>query len=230
MTALAIACLVFVGSHFLLSHPLRAWLVARLGAQGFLGVYSLVALGSFGWVIHAFGRVPATNPAYIPGDAGWAVASLVMWLASVLFAGSLIGNPALPAPGAAQAAMRPPAGVFAITRHPMMWGFALWAIVHMALWPTPENHILSSAILLLALGGSAGQDAKKAALLGDAWRGWQAGTAFVPFAGQLSGRISWRAAWPGLTVLVAGTTLWLAATWAHVPLGARLAAGIWRWF
>lgn len=227
--SLIVACCVFVGSHLALSHPLRGPLVQSMGEGPFRGLYTLFALVSFGWIIVAWRAMPATAPAHVPGDVGWGIASAVMLLASVLLAGSFVGNPALPAPNASSAAARNPLGVMAITRHPMMWGIALWALVHAALWPTPENRILTTAVLLLALIGSLGQDAKKARLMGDSWRGWMRRTAFIPFAGQFSGRVAWAAAWPGWGAILGGTIIWLAATWAHAPLGARMAAGIWRW-
>lgn len=226
---LAVACAAFVGSHFLLSHPLRAPLARAMGEGGFRTLYSLVALATFGWILWALAAVPPGMPAWLAGDAGWIAASAAMWFASILLVGSFIGNPALPTPGAAVMAMRNPVGVFAITRHPMMWSFAIWAVVHMLIWPTAEGHILSTAILILALGGALGQDMKKAALMGDAWRGWTRRTAFVPFSGQVGGRIPLGAAWPGSLVLIAGTLLWLALTWLHTPLGSRMEAGIWRW-
>ncbi len=43
---LALATFAFVGTHLLMSHPLRAGLVARLGERGFAGVYSLVAFAT----------------------------------------------------------------------------------------------------------------------------------------------------------------------------------------
>ena len=77
----------------------------------------------------------------------------------ILFVGSFVGNPALP--GAPRVSA--PSGVFAITRHPMMWGFALWAIVHLIVVATPKALLFDGAILFLALVGSVGQDRKKAA-------------------------------------------------------------------
>ena len=226
---LALACAVFVGTHFLLSHPLRELLVKALGAKAFLGLYSLVALATFGWVIWAFRAAPATTPAYLACEPAWIAATVAMWFASVLLAGSFFGNPALPAPGAVQSALRNPVGVFAITRHPMMWSFAIWAVVHLLIWPTRENHILATAILILSLLGALFQDGKKARLMGDAWRGWARRTAFVPFAGQVGGRVPWGAAWPGFVALGLGTLLWLGLTWGHGPLGGRMTAGIWFW-
>ena len=227
---LALACAAFVATHFLLSHPLRAPLVRMMGEGAFRGVYSLVALATFGWAIWAYGPASAASgPASLPGESAWIAATVAMWFASVLLAGSFFGNPALPAPGAAQAALRNPVGVFAITRHPMMWSFAIWAVVHIFIWPSRANHILATAILIMALGGALAQDVKKARLMGDAWRGWARRTAFVPFAGQVGGRLKWGAAWPGVVALVLGTALWLGLTWAHGPLGGRMPAGVWFW-
>ena len=226
---LVVAAAVFVGSHLALSHPLRAPLVRMVGEGGFAGLFSLTAAVSLGWVVVAYRATPVVAPAHVPGDVGWAVASAAMWFASVLFAGSLARNPALPGPGAATAALRDARGVFAITRHPMNWSFALWALVHAGLWPTPANSIVTTAILILALVGSWGQDAKKTRLMGDGWRGWMRRTSFLPFAGQLFGRTTWSAAWPGSVAIAAGTVIWLVATWSHQPLGGALAAGIWRW-
>ena len=51
---LVAGCVAFVGLHFMMSHPLRAGLVGRLGENGFLGVYSLVSFATLGWAIAAF--------------------------------------------------------------------------------------------------------------------------------------------------------------------------------
>ncbi|RJF90758.1 NnrU family protein [Sphingomonas cavernae] len=221
MASLIAACVAFVGSHFLLSHPLRAGLVRRLGAQPFLALYSVVALATFGWIILAARAVPVEAPLWMAPQWVWSVGSALMLLASILFVGSLIGNPALPEARLDKA--REPRGVFAVTRHPMMWGFAIWGVVHIAVWPQPSTILIALTMIVLALGGSAGQDAKKAQLMGERWQAWVSRTAFVPFAGPASAR----AMWPGWGVFAGGIALWLIATWAHPQLGAP-AVGIWR--
>src|SRR5690606_18328583 len=159
-------------SHLLLSHPLRDGLAGRLGGRGFQISYSIVAIATFILIVQAWRGMPPEPPLWAVGDGIWAFASLIVLFASILFMGSLIGNPALPAPHAARDAAAAPRGVFAITRHPMMWGFALWAVAHAMVMPTPGQIILSATIAFLALVGSAGQDVKKARLMGDAWRQW----------------------------------------------------------
>lgn len=225
---LALTSALFVGTHFLMSHPLRAPLVARIGERGFQVAYSIVALATFVLMVRAYQAMPAEVALWVAGDGLWAVASVLMLVGSILLIGSLIGNPAMAMPGADRAAAAPARGVFAITRHPMMWGFALWALVHILVVPTPGQIVLAGSLAVLALVGSRLQDGKKARLMGAAWQGWQARTAFIPFAGQVSGRLSWADAMPRPHALFGGIAVWLIATWAHGALG-YMPAGLWRW-
>jgi uncharacterized membrane protein len=216
---LFLSAIAFVGTHFLLSHPLRGPLARRMGERAFQGVYSLVALLLFGAMIYYYGAIGReTEHLWDLGEAGWIFATLLMWFGTILFVGSFVKNPALP--GARLERGRKPDGVFAITRHPMMWGFASWAITHLIVVATPKALVFDGAILLLALAGSAGQDAKKAKAMGERWHEWAAHTAFIPFARGVAN--------PGMVALVGGTLLFFAATWAHGAIGA-MPAGFWRW-
>ena len=220
---LALASAAFVGTHFAMSHPMRGWLIGRLGEKWFQAVYSLVALLTLAAMIWTYGPAADAEPAPLwgAGEIGWIAASLLMWLGSILFVGSLRRNPAFPRVGAPIAQIGEARGVFAITRHPMNWGFALWAIVHAIVNPTPASLVVCATILILAIGGSAGQDAKKRRLMGDVWREWEARTAFVPFGRGL--------ALPDAFAFVVGTVLFLGASYAHGALGYQ-AAGPWHWF
>lgn len=222
MTVLVAAALSFVGAHFALSHPLRAPIVKRLGAGGFAGLYSLVALASFGWMAMAFRAVPAGDLPWWNGtrDLAWAIATVIMLLASVLFVGSLRGNPASPAPGAAKFARQRPAGIYLVTRHPMMWGFALWSLAHILVSPVPRVGVLTFAIAFLALVGALLQDNKKMRLMGESWATWEKRTSYVPRLAALPGA--------GAFAWIGGTLLWLGASWLHGWL-IGIPAGIWRW-
>lgn len=219
LQALLAAAVAFVGTHFALSHPLRAPLVRAMGEVGFLGFYSLVAFVTLGWMIVAFRDAPAGDLAG-SGDAGWIAATLLTIPALLLFLGSLRKNPALPNPGATTAISREPSGVFAVTRHPMMWGFALWALSHIVLWWSWRTLIVSVAVLFLALVGAHMQDRKKEALLGESWREWEARTSFWPRWGAIFGA--------GAVLWLMTIVLWLVVTWSHIH-AAGIPAGVWRW-
>ena len=219
LLSLTAACIAFVGTHFALSHPLRAPIVARIGEKGFLPLYSLVAFATLGWMVLAFRAAP---PVDLPGsgEVGWIVATVLTLPALLLFLGSLRGNPAFPNPNAPKPTTRAPTGVFAVTRHPMMWGFALWALSHVILWWSWRTVIVGATILFLALVGAHLQDRKKAALHGKNWAGWATTTNYWPQWGQLLSA--------GVVLWLVTIGLWLAITWAHIG-AARVPAGIWRW-
>ncbi|RZV34674.1 MAG: MFS transporter [Sphingomonadaceae bacterium] len=221
--SLIAASITFVGSHFVLSHPLRAALVGLLGEAGFQILYSIVATGALVWMYLAFVAIDAPRPLLPWGfdNAAWFAASLLTLAAMVLLAGSLsLRNPALATPKAELAARNAPVGVFSVTRHPMMWGFALVGVAHILATPTERTVIVALAIILLALVGAHLQDRKKLVLMGEAWAEWQRRTTFRP---RLAG-IAMIA--PG-TWLV-GIALWFGLSWLHLPLGG-VPAGIWRW-
>lgn len=222
IAGLALATAAFVGTHFLMSHPLRPALVARLGERAFAGAYILVALATFAWIIFAYRTGTETAPLWIAPLWWWPIASGLMLVASILLAGSLVGNPAFPKPGAGAREIGAPKGVFAITRHPMNWSFILWALVHISISGSPRNLIVTAGIFVLALFGSFGQDAKKERLLGEAWRGWEARTSFVPFGALIQGSVRWRDAVPGAIALIGGLILWALATSYHAPLVSPL--------
>lgn len=112
-------------------------------------------------------------------------------------------------------------GVYAVTRHPMMWAFALWAIGHVLASPGPRTLITAGAMGLLALVGAYLQDGKKAKAMGEAWIGWQARTNYWP---RLAGLIQ-----IGWHLWLAALALWLLATWVHL-WWAGIPAGVWMWF
>lgn len=220
LISLVAANVAFVGSHFAMSHPLRAPMVSRLGNAGFQIVYSLVSAAALAWIYFAFIDAPPSDMPP-PGDVEWVIATLLTLPAMVLFAGSLFGNPALPVPGAEKQARAAPRGVFTITRHPMMWGFALWALSHIVLHWSWRTTITAAAIGILALVGARLQDRKKEALMGEAWTVWESRTSYWPRPAGFAtaGALPW----------ALGLLFFVFFTWLHMPLG-NIPAGIWRWF
>ena len=216
---LILASVMFVGTHFLMSHPMRKEMVRIFRPNGFTLVYSVVSLVTFGWMAFEFSRAPKDALFWPANDIIWAVATVVMLLASVLFVGSFVRNPSLPGMPDAMAAQKP-SGVFRVTRHPMMWSFALWGVVHILVAARPDNFIFSGAIVFLALVGARAQEIKKARLVGVEWDSWLRQTSYGLRLGQL-GSI-------GLTLWISGILLWVGASWAHLYFGG-FAAGIFRW-
>jgi uncharacterized membrane protein len=75
-----------------------------------------------------------------------------------------------------------------ITRHPFLWGVALWAFVHLIANGDLASMIFFGSLLVLALGGTASIDAKRRRSFGDAWHRFAGATSNIPFAAIVSGR------------------------------------------
>jgi uncharacterized membrane protein len=220
----ALAALSFVGSHLLLSHPLRVPLVKALKPGGFMALYALVAFATLGWLGHAYKAAPDRPLFWTPGDGLWAAGTAIMLVASILLMGSLIRNPALPGPaGPLPDRAR---GVYAITRHPMLWAVALWGVTHILVYPEPSNIVIAATMIVFALAGAAAQDRKKEALDPGRWRQWESMTSWWPFAAIAQGRARFGGFRPH--DIAGGIVIWLGATWLHIP-ASGWAAGLWRW-
>ena len=64
----AAAAAAFVGTHFLLSHSLRKPIVDTVGSAAFLGIYSVVAAATLGWLVLAYLAAPAGTLLWPVGD------------------------------------------------------------------------------------------------------------------------------------------------------------------
>lgn len=217
---LAIACFAFVSTHFLMSHPMRAELVRIFRLNGFLLLYSAVSLAIFWWMVVAFQAAPRSANIWPVNSGLWIASTVITLFAAVLFVGSLFRNPSLPSPGAEKYAVQDPSGVFRVTRHPMMWGIALWGIAHIMVAPHIASLIFVGSLIFLAVVGAKAQEIKKARLIGVSWDSWLRKTSFGPNPAAF-GRA-------GFGAWFFGIALWLGATWLHAKLNAPT-AGIWTW-
>jgi len=219
MTHLLLATAAFVGMHYISSTPLRAALVRTLGEKGYLGLYSLLAFATLGWMIWAYPRAP--HAILWPGLRH--VPSAVMPFALILVAcGLMTRNPS--AVGQERALGSPDAvrGILRVTRHPLMWGFALWGLAHVLARGDAASLVFFGGFALLALTGTLAIDARKAATLGEDWTRFATATSNIPFAAIIAGRNAFRPGEIGWTKVLAGLALCAVLMFLHPHLfGAR---------
>jgi uncharacterized membrane protein len=190
MYPLIAACLFFLLIHFGVSGtPLRDVLVARIGAGPYRGAFGIASIVGLVWMSSTYGRAPMVN---LWGQlTGLRPLAFVLVLVAFLLVG--IG---LATPNPTQVGMESKLaqgtdivrGIVRVTRHPFLWGVALWAFVHLILNGDLASLILFGSLLLLALGGTAFIDAKRRRSFGDRWSGFAQATSNVPFAAIATGR------------------------------------------
>jgi len=219
LDSLIAATALFVASHFLLSsRPLRLPLMRALGEGGFRIGYSLVSLAAFVWMLKAYGAAPEIAVWTPPAAMRW-VPLLLMPIACFLLVASVTtSNPT--AMGAERALAddgpeAPAAGVISITRHPGLWGIALWAFSHLVVNGDVPTMVVTGGILILCAGGMAHIDLRREDTLGAAWGPTKLTTSVVPFAAILGGRtkLDWQGI--GWQRPVAGLALYVALLYAH---------------
>jgi uncharacterized membrane protein len=185
--SLIAAVILFVGWHVLVSGTtLRDHLVRRIGANAYRGLFSLAVLILLAWIIVAYRHAPYVPLWGMPTWAGW-LAVCLMPVAIILVVASL--RPDNPTGGARPDQFDPRrAGIFAITRHPMMWGIGLWATLHLLANGDVASVILFAGLGGLALGGTLSIDAKKRRHDQAQWDILTATTSNLPFAALADGR------------------------------------------
>ena len=187
MTQLIIAALVWIAIHLgLAGTTLRDGVVRRIGEGPFRGVFSLLSIVTLVFLVWAWKAATGALLWVAPDWLRWLLV-LVMLPAFVLLVASVSGrNPTMI--GSGEGGAQPPRGVIRVTRHPMLWSFAIWAAVHIAGNGDTAAIVFFGAFLVTALAGMRSIDAKLARRDSNTWQALSAATSIVPFAAIAQGR------------------------------------------
>ena len=215
MVSMSLAAAFWVALHLLVAGPLRAPLAARIGEQGFRGLFSLLSAVGLAWLILAYRGAPLV-PLWQPIPGALYIAMLLMLLAFILLALGLgARNPTLVGADMMLKDQLPVYSVTRITRHPMLWAFALWAIAHLLANGHLAALLLFGAILVTALYGMVSIDRKRRRSSGRAWDTFAATTSRVPFAAIMARRNSLRFDELPVWRIAVGVVLFVAALRLH---------------
>jgi uncharacterized membrane protein len=216
MVWLLAACAFFLGIHVVISgSPLRGVIVSRIGERAYLGLFSLLSLIGMVWLARAYMRAD--------GRWLWSPPLALRWMAPLLILVALlfvVVGLTTPSPTAAGGEGRldvqePARGVLRITRHPFLWGVALWAITHMAVNGDSASLALFGTLLGLALVGPLLIDAKRRRAFGPKWERFAAVTSNVPFAAVVAGRNAMRLGEIGTWRIALAVAVWAALLMVH---------------
>ncbi len=186
---LALASIFLLATHFGLSSTrLRANLAGTVGERGFLVVYSLVALLAVSWLVMAWRDAPYVA-VWGPSAWQWFVPLVLVPVASILVVcGFSQPNPTAVGGGTLLERDEPAHGILRITRNPVMWGFGLWGLAHLAPNGDLGSLVFFGTFAALALVGTVLIDRKTARKRGVHWERFAEATSNVPFAAILRGR------------------------------------------
>jgi uncharacterized membrane protein len=194
----------------------RDAIVARIRQGPFRALFVLASFVLLGWLAWSFGHAGPVRVLWIAPRWLAVLMMLLMLPALLLFVCSVtMPNPTSVAGRHALESPNPAVGILRITRHPMLWAFALWGIVHLVVLGTASAAVLAGAIIVTAFAGMPSLDAKYARRNPERWPAFAAATSIVPFAAIAQGRnrfslseIGW---WRPLLAVV----LWVALIALH---------------
>lgn len=198
---------VFLLAHIIPPMPkVRGTLIDILGRKAYLIAYSILSIGLLTWMILAGQRAPYIG-LWQPQEWHWWVTILTMpfslWL---VLAGLFEPNPLSVSLRKKQLDTHQSLSV-AVTRHPVLWGFLVWALAH--LFPNGDmvSLVLFGGMILLAIGGFFIVDRRTKRRIGEGdWKILAEKTSLFPFVALFKKRTK-----PKVTL---STFVWITVTLA----------------
>jgi uncharacterized membrane protein len=188
---------------------IRTRLVGKIGEVGFRIAYAVTSVIAIMMLVQAWEAAVAiplwSAPAWLR-----LILAAAMLPAFLFFAAGLLRNPT--AVGGEALAGQQARGIQRITRHPMLWSFALWALVHVIGNGDLASLIFFGTFAISAFLGMPSIDRKLAARAPEAAARLRAETSIMPFGAILAGR----------NRLVLGEIGWLAPVLALLGWAALL--------
>jgi uncharacterized membrane protein len=220
MTNLIAAAVAFLLLHLLVAGTrLRDTITRVIGDGTYTGLYSMASVAGLIWIGVAFGaaRGGIGDTVYWASTNATRIVQLFIQFVAVLFIvpGLMTRNPASVGQGRASEDQDVVQGMLRITRHPVLWGVAIWAGGHLTVDGDVASLILFGTFLVLALSGTVSIDAKRQRVFGPTWQEFAQRTSNIPFGAIASGRQSFSVAEIGYLRLGAAVVVYLFLLGAH---------------
>jgi len=216
MTQLILAALFFIALHVgVAGTSARGRAIEKLGENLYRAAFSLLSLLGIVWLAHAY-RVAGYIETW--GQLAWfkPIAALLMLVAFLLVVlGMTAPNPMAVGGENLLMADAPARGIHRVTRHPFLWGVAVWAFVHLIANGDVASLVLFGSLFVLAFVGMISIDAKRKTACGRHWDSYAAATSIIPLQAIKDGRNTLVIAEFKVWQLVVALVLYLAVMHFH---------------
>lgn len=216
MLNLFVAALFLIGTHLgIASTSLRAELIARVGESAYRALYSLLAMVAIAWLILAWRQAPLL-PLWSAGTGLRHLALALMPIAFLLLVCAITAsNPTVVGQRPDPDAGSPATGIIRVTRHPFMWGVALWATLHLLVNGDEASLIFFGTFLVLAVGGTFLIDARRTRENAPGWGVFLQATSNLPLAAIVDRRQRFAIGEIGLWRVALALALYVSILWLH---------------
>lgn len=222
MIYLVVSATFFLAIHLLIAGTgARDWLIAAFGETFYLLAFSIASVGGIAWLVASYNGA-LVGDTWLVWDFGPGVrhmGGLVMFIA-VLFAvmGLLTPNPTAVGGGEALKSDDPARGMVRVTRHPFLWGAAIWAGFHLVANGDAASIVFFGTFLVLSVLGTVSIDSKRRRAYGEAWGRFATKTSNIPFGAIMTHRNSANFGEIGLWRLMMAAAVFIAILLFHSRL------------
>jgi len=182
MTQLILAALFFIALHIgIAGTSVRGSAIEKMGENVYRAAFSVLSLLGIAWLAHAY-RVAGYIETW--GQLAWfkPIAALLMLVAFILVVpGMTTPNPMAVGGEKLLMADAPAQGIHRVTRHPFLWGVAVWAFVHLIANGDVASLVLFGSLFVLVFVGMISIDAKRKKTCARHWDNYAATTSIIPF-------------------------------------------------
>ncbi len=205
--ALALGLGFIVTHHTMSHHPIRERLRDMLGANGFLGVYSVVSTIFYGPLAYLWWTETATTPLWwaFRTPAAIALASALITAGLVLTTGALL-SPSRTSMAATMAGttFTEVRGMSVFTRHPVFGGMALFSLGHLVVDGGAVDVAFHGTNIIVSVLGGLHQD-QRAQIKDPDYAHWMTQTRLVPLPWPVAGGKFGTQGWMGLALGLAAS-------------------------
>ena len=192
MWNLALACAVFLSIHLLVGGVgVKDWVIEKIGAPAWYILFSLVSLACFVWLCIAFFVALGDHMNVVVWGAPLFLKIIALVLNFVAFLLVVLGV-TTPSPTNLLALVRMPErpvyGIVRISRHPVLAGIGLWALIHLICNGNLASWLFFGSLVALCAIGAHNIDRKREAALGNLYASIKKRTSIVPFVAIIEGR------------------------------------------
>ncbi len=221
MSGLLASALFILAIHILVSGTrIRDRLVAVLGEQAYLGMFSLASLAGFIWMAMAYNKASVSSENQVLWIAPTGVTHMGGAVVLIAFLFAVVGI-TTPNPTSVQQEKllktdKASVGMTTITRHPFLWGVILWSSFHLLVNGDMASIGLCGALFLLSVLGTRAIDLKRRRNYGKAWQDFASKTSNIPFAAILTRRTKLDLRGIGLWRVVLALAIYAGVFYGHL--------------
>jgi len=224
MWTLALACAFFIGIHLMISGtPLKERVISRIGSLAWYAIFSLLSVIGLAWMSIAFAIAlnNQDNLNVVIWSAPLFLRIIALFFNFIAFQLVVLGF-LTPSPtnlfALRQLPDKPVYGIIRVSRHPIMAGIGLWALIHIVCNGNLAAWLFFGTLLAQCALGAVNIDRKRIALMGDIYTSIMKRTSILPFVAVIEGRTAFAPDELGYARMFLATSLFCVFTVLHEML------------